>query len=62
MIVQKVIVPYMKDAANDTLFTMQAIDKIFTPKRDLYEVKIYLMTRLEPGSVRKIEVMADYTI
>ena len=40
---QKVIVPYMKDAENDTLFTMKAIDMKVC--KDVYGVRLHLLTR-----------------
>ena len=60
LICQKVIVPYMKDADNDILFTMKAIEmKICIV---VYGVRWHRLTRFEPGTVRKTEVMADRTI
>ena len=60
LICQKVIVPYMKDADNDILFTVKAIDmKMCTV---VYGVRLHLLTRFETGTVRKTEVMADRTI
>ena len=59
-ICQKVIVPYMKDADNDILFTMKAIEMKMC--MFVYGVKLHLVTRFEPGTIRKTEVMADRTI
>ena len=59
-ICQKVIVPYMKDADNDILFTMKAIEmKIFVV---VYGGRLHLVTRFETGTVRNTEVIADRTI
>ena len=45
LICQKVIVPYMKDADNDILFTMKAIEmKICVV---VYGVRLNLVTRFE---------------
>ena len=43
LICQKVIVPYMKDAENDTLFTMKAIDMKVC--KDVYGVRLHLLPR-----------------
>ena len=51
MIGQTVIVSYMKDVANDTPFTMRAIELKFCT--GVYGVRLHLLTRLEPGTVRK---------
>ncbi len=60
LIFQKVIVSYLKDADNDILFTMKAIEmKICVV---VYGVRLHLVTRFETGTVRKTEVMADRTI
>ena len=59
-ICQKVIVPYMKDADNDILFTMKAIEmKIFMV---VYGGRLHLVMRFETGTVRNTEVIADRTI
>ena len=59
LIGQKRIVPYMKDAENDILFTMKAIEmKLF---REVYGMRLHLMTKFEQSSVRKTEVTADRT-
>ena len=60
LICQKVIVPYMKDADNDILFTMKAIEMKFCTF--MYGVRMHLLMRFEPGTVRNIEVIADHTI
>ena len=60
LICQKVIVPYMKDADNDILFTMKAIEMKFCTV--MYGVRMHLLMRFEPGTVRNIEVIADHTI
>ena len=60
LIFQKVIVPYMKDADNDILFTMKVNEmKVCT---DVYGLSWHLRTRFETGTVRKTEVMAVRTI
>ena len=60
LICQKVIVPYMKDADNDILFTMKAIEMQFCTV--MYGVRLHLLMRFESGTVRNIEVIADHTI
>ena len=60
LICQKVIVPYMKDADNDILFTMNAIEMQFCTV--MYGVRLHLLMRIELGTVRNIEVIADHTI
>ena len=60
LIFQKVIVSYMKDADNDILFTMEVNElKVCT---DVYCLRWHLLTRIEPGTVRNTEVIADCTI
>ena len=59
LICQKVIVPYMKDADNDILFTMKAIEMTFCTV--VQGVRLHLLTRFETGTVRKSDVMADRT-
>ena len=60
LIFQKVIVSYMKDADNDILFTMKVNEmKVCT---DVYFLRWHLLTRIEPGTVRNTEVIADCTI
>ena len=50
----------MKDADNDILFNMKAIEiKLCTV---MYGVRQDLRTRFETGTVRKTEDMADRTI
>ena len=57
---KKVIVSYMKDAENDILFIMNANDmKVCT---DVYGLRWHRLTRIEPGTVRITEVIADRTI
>ena len=60
LICQKVIVPYMKDADNDILFTMKDIEMQFCTV--MYGVRLHLLMRIELGTVRNIEVIADHTI
>ena len=60
LICQKVIVPYMKDADNDILFTIKAIEMKICMV--VYGVRLHLVTRFEPGTVRNTEVIADRTI
>ena len=60
LICQKVIVPYMKDADNDILFTMKAIEMKFCTV--MHGVRMHLLMRFKPGTVRNIEVIADHTI
>ena len=60
LIFQKVIVPYMKDADNDILFTMKAIEMKFCTV--MYGGRMHLLLRFEPGTVRNIEVIDDHTI
>ena len=60
LICQKVIVPYMKDADNDILFTVKAIEMQFCTV--MYGVRLHLLMRFESGTVRNIEVIADHTI
>ncbi len=50
----------MKDAYNDILFNMKAIEIKFCTV--VYGVRLHLLTRFETGTVRKTEVMADRTI
>ena len=50
----------MKDADNDILFNMKAIEIKFW--KVVYGVRQHLRTRFETGTVRKTEVMADRTI
>ena len=60
LIFQKVIVSYMKDADNDILFTMKVNEmKVCT---DVYCLRWHLLTRIEPGTARNTEVIADCTI
>ena len=59
-ICQKVIVPYMKDADNDILFTMKAIEMKICMV--VYGGRLLLVTRFETGTVRNTEVIADRTI
>ena len=59
-ICQKVIVPYMKDADNDILFTMKAIEMKIVMV--VYGGRLHLVTRFKMGTIRKTEVMADRTI
>ena len=60
LICQTVIVPYMKDADNDILFTVKVYEmKVCT---DVYGLRLHLLTRFEPGTVRNTEVIADCTI
>ena len=60
LICQKVIVPHMKDADNDILFTVKAIEMKICMV--MYGLSLHLVTRFETGTVRKTEVMADRTI
>ena len=59
LICHKVIVPYMKDADNDILFTMKVEMKICMV---VYGGRLHLVTRFETGTVRNTEVIADRTI
>ena len=54
LIGQTLIVPYMKDANNDILFTMKGIENKFCT--DVYGERLHLLTRLKLDSVRKTEV------
>ena len=54
LICQKVIVPYMKDADNDILFTMKVNEMKVC--KDVYGLRWHLRTRFETGTVRKTEV------
>ena len=60
LIFQKVIVSYMKDADNDILFIMKVNDMKVC--MDVYGLTWHRLTRIEPGTVRIIEVIADRTI
>ena len=60
LICQKVIVPYMKDADNDIMFTMNVNEMKVC--MDVCGLRLHLVTRFETGTVRKTEVMADRTI
>ena len=60
LIGQTLIVPYMKDANNDILFTMKGIENKFCT--DVYGERLHLLTRLKLDIVRKTEVTADSTI
>ncbi len=60
LIFQKVIVSYMKDADNDILFTMKVNEMKVC--MDVYGLRWHRLTRFEPGTVRKTDVMADRTI
>ena len=60
LIVQKVIVPYMKDANNDILFNMKCIEVTFGT--DVYGEIRHLLKRIEPDSVRNTEVTAESTL
>ena len=60
LIFQKVIVSYMKDADNDILFTMKVNEMKVC--KDVYCLRWHLLTRIEPGTVRNTEVIADCTI
>ena len=60
LICQKVIVPYMKDADNDILFTMNVNEMKVCD--DVYGLRWHRLTRFEPGTVRNTEVIADRTI
>ena len=57
---QIVIVPYMKDANNDILFTMKCIENNFCT--DVYRERLHLQTRFKLDNVRKTEVTTDSTI
>ena len=57
---QIVIVPYMKDANNDILFTMKCIENNFCT--DVYGVRRHLLKRIEPDSIRNTEVTAESTL
>ena len=50
----------MKDADNDILFTMKAIEMKVC--MDVYGLRWHRLTRFEPGTVRITEVIADRTI
>ena len=60
LIYQNVVVSYMKDADNDILFTMKANDMKVC--MDVYGLRWHRLTRIEPGTVRITEVIADRTI
>ena len=60
LICHKVIVPYIKDADNDILFTMKAIEMKVC--MDVCGLRWHRLTRFEPGTVRNTEVIADRTI
>ena len=60
LIVQKVIVPYMKDANNDILFNMKCIEMTFCT--DVYGVRRHLLKSIEPDSIRNTEVTAESTL
>ena len=53
LIGQKRIVPYMKDAENDILFTMKGITMKFY--REVYGMGMHLLSRFEQSNVRKTE-------
>ena len=57
---QKVIVPDVEDTNSDILFTIKGIEMNFC--RDVYGVRLYLLTRFEPCIARNTEVIADRTI
>ena len=54
LIGQTLIVPYMKDANNDILFTMKGIENKFCT--DVYGERLHLLTRLKLDNLRKTEV------
>ena len=60
LIVQKVIVPYMKDAKNDILFNIKCIENTFCT--GVCRERLRLLTRFKLDNVRKTEVTADSTI
>ncbi len=60
LIFQKVIVSYLKDADNDIMLTMNGNEMKVC--MDVYGRRWLRLTRFEPGTVRKTEVMADRTI
>ena len=57
---QIVIVPYMKDANNDILFTIKCIENTFCT--GVCRERLRLLTRFKLDNVRKTEVTADSTI
>ena len=60
LIVQKVIVPYMKDAKNDILFNMKCIEVTFCT--DVYGVRRHLLKRIEADIIRNTEGTAESTL
>ena len=61
LIGQKLIVPYMKDAENDILFTMKGITMKFY--REVYGMRMHLLTRFEQIMLEKQKIiMADLKI
>ena len=57
---QIVIVPYMKDANSDILFTMKCIENNFCT--GVFRERLHLQTTFKLDNVRKTEVTADSTI
>ena len=53
LIGQNLIVQYMKDADNDILFTIKGITMKFY--REVYGMRMHLLTRFEQSNVRKTE-------